>query len=60
MKLTEENVLRIQHEMIRNSSLWGATLRDRDMIQMTMYICGINDTTEALLEELRKDGDADG
>lgn len=54
MKLTEENVLKVQHKMIQDSLLWETFDSDRLMQQMLAYVTGINDMTQAIIEAIRE------
>ena len=53
MKMTEDNVYRVEHKLIKDLILWEVTDDDRMCHTVVSYICGINDMAEAMVECLK-------
>ena len=54
MDVTKDIILDVQHKMIQDCCLSDSTSDDRTMAQMTMYIHGVNEFAQTLLELLEK------
>ena len=52
MKVNEHNVLMVQHDIIRNSLIWDCPKEDREAL--LMYIAGVNDMAQAVIEAMRE------
>ena len=56
MRLTEDNVYRIEHKIIREIDIWDDLEDEKRNIALLAYVSGINDMAKAIvdaLEELR-------
>lgn len=49
-KLTEENVFRIEHNLIKDLLLWELMDDDRLCHTAAAYVCGINDMAGAVVD----------
>lgn len=61
MKLTEDNVYRVEHKMIFDADLWDDLASETRNIALLAYVSGINDMAQAIVEALKEsevDGDA--
>ena len=54
MKLTDDNVYRVEHKLIKDSLLWEAVDDEKLCHAMVAYVCGINDMAEAVVEYLKE------
>ena len=52
MKLTKENVLKIQHQLISSCCIWERTEDDKGADKIAMYICGINDMAQEIMDAI--------
>lgn len=53
MKMTEDNVFRAEHKLIKDSLLWEGLNDDRLCHALLAYVCGINDMAEEMVECLK-------
>lgn len=53
MKMTEDNVYRVEHNLIKDLIMWELTDDDRLCHTAAAYVCGINDMAEAMVECLK-------
>lgn len=54
MKLTEDNVFRIEHNLIRDTELWDDLENQERNIALLTYISGINDMAQAIVRVLKE------
>ena len=54
MKLTEDNVFRIEHNLIRDIELWDDLENQDRNIELLTYISGINDMAQAIVRGLKE------
>lgn len=54
MKLTEDNVCRIEHNLIRDTDLWDELENQTRNIALLAYISGINDMAQAIVRVLKE------
>lgn len=52
MKLCEDNVLIVQHDLLRKSLIWECPKEDREAL--LMYIAGVNDMAQATIEAIQE------
>ena len=53
MRMTEDNVFRVEHNLIQATALWEAMDNDRDCHTVLAYVCGINDMATAMINCLK-------
>ena len=53
MKMTEDNVFRVEHKLIKDSLLWEGLNDDRLCHALLAYVCGINDMAEEMVKCLK-------
>lgn len=58
MKLTEDAVRRIEHNLIRDADLWDDLENKERNIALLTYISGINDMAQAIVRVLKEQGEA--
>lgn len=54
MKLTEDAVCRIEHNLIRDADLWDDLENQTKNIALLAYISGINDMAQAIVRVLKE------
>lgn len=54
MKLTEDAVCRIEHNLIRDADLWDELENQTRNIALLAYISGINDMAQAIVRVLKE------
>ena len=54
MKLTEDNVCRIEHNLLRDAELWDDLENQTRNIALLAYISGINDMAQAIVRVLKE------
>lgn len=54
MKLTEDAVCRIEHNLIRDTELWDDLENQARNIALLTYISGINDMAQAIVRVLKE------
>lgn len=52
MKFTEENVLKVEHLLISDLVIWEVP--DDEKANVAMYIAGVHDMAQALIEAMEK------
>ena len=52
MKICENNVLKVQHDLILKSLIWECPKEDREAL--LMYIAGVNDMAQATIEAIQE------
>ena len=52
MKVNEYNVLKLQHDILRNSLIWECPKEDREAL--LMHIAGVNDMAQAVIEAIQE------
>lgn len=53
MKLTEDNVYRIEHNIIHEIVLWDDLEDEKRSIALLAYVSGINDMAQAIVSALK-------
>lgn len=53
MKMTEDNVFRVEHQLIKDLLLWELMDDDRMCHTAAAYVCGVNDMATAMVECLK-------
>lgn len=56
MNLTEDNVYRIEHQMIRETDLWDDLADEKRNIALLAYVSGINDMAQAIVNAIKELG----
>lgn len=59
MRLTEDNVYRIEHKMIRETDLWDDLEDEKRNIMLLAYVSGINDMAKAIVDAIKELGGDD-
>ena len=54
MKMTEDAVCRIEHNLIRDTELWDDLENQARNIALLTYISGINDMAQAIVRVLKE------
>lgn len=54
MKLTEDNVYRVEHKLIRETGLWDDLEDEKRNIALLAYVSGINDMAKAIVDALKE------
>lgn len=54
MRMTEENVLRAEHQMLTDTCIWESMDDDRQCHSILAYISGIHDMACALIDCIRE------
>ena len=54
MKLTEDNVYRVEHNLIHETGLWDDLDNDKRTLALLTYISGINDMAQEIVKALRE------
>lgn len=53
-KLTEDNVYRIEHKIIRETDLWDDLEDEKRNIALLAYVSDINDMAKAIVDALKE------
>lgn len=54
MRLTEDNVYRIEHKIIRETDIWDDLEDEKRNIALLAYVSGINDMAKAIVDALKE------
>lgn len=57
MNLTEEDVYRVEHKLIRDTDVWGDFENDKLNVALLTYISGINDMANEIIKCLKDLGE---
>lgn len=54
MRLTQESIYQIEHQLIHDSLLWEMIGNDNECRAAAAYVCGINDMARAIANTIKK------